>query len=87
MNKKIIYLSTVNPSLDVDLVYRQTGDVDCNYNCTTINPNSYSNLTVLLQHFIDLIGYDGLIIVFDDSSKTHKSYINSTYPYLTTYTI
>ena len=50
---------------------------------TTVDPNSYNNLTKLVQHFIDLIGEEELIVYLDNSTVHHLPYLFDTFPNLT----
>ena len=50
---------------------------------TVIDPSSYSNLTKLVQHFIDLISEEELVVYLDNSTVHHLPYLFDTFPNLT----
>lgn len=81
---KVIVFSTKITSFDTDLIDRLYVDYTSSstHSYTIINPNTYSNLINLVQHFIDLLHQNELVIAFDETSKQHMSYIESYFKYV-----
>lgn len=83
---KIIVLSSILTTFDTSFIDREIGDAKVrNYSFTIIDPNTYANLTKLIEHFTDLIESTDLCIVLDTTSVKHLNYLKNSFPSLTFY--